>query len=287
MSISPKFLIVDGYKKSARDQLADGGAMIAGDLYAVMLKEISPGAQCDIIYPSDPDPGLPAGTALSAYDGIAWTGCSLTVFHDTPEVRGQIDFAHACFETGVPAFGSCWAAQIAVVAAGGACAENPKGREMGIARKIQLSPEGRQHPLYEGKADVFDAFISHDDVITEMPAGAVRLSGNAFSHVQSVSVDYQGGKFWGLQYHPEYDLHEMARLTWCRIEKLTRLGFFDNAEAAEEHVAQLQALHDDPTRKDIAWKLGIDNDIMDVSYRRIEVANWIKYLVLPVMAERR
>ena len=177
MSMAPRFMVVDGYKKSARDQLADGGAAVAGDLYAAMLQETSPGAQCDIVYPSDPGPGLPTGAALSSYDGIAWTGCSLTVFHDTPEVRRQIEFARACFEAGVPAFGSCWAAQIAVVAAGGGCAGNPKGREMGIARKIALTPEGRAHPLYEGKGDVFDAFISHDDVITEMPAGAARLSG--------------------------------------------------------------------------------------------------------------
>src|SRR6266403_1796200 len=60
----------------------------------------------------------------------------------------------------VPSFGSCWAAQMAVVAAGGMVRANPRGREMGIARKIALTPEGRGHPLYAGKGAVFDAFIS-------------------------------------------------------------------------------------------------------------------------------
>jgi len=286
MSGAPKFLVVDGYAKSARDELAAGGATVAGELYAAMLKDVSKGSRCDIIYPSDPAPGLPAGAALESYDGIAWTGCSLTVFDDIPEVRAQVDFARACYEAGVPAFGSCWAAQIAVVAAGGACAKNPRGREMGIARKIQLTPEGRAHPLYEGKTGVFDGFISHDDEITELPEGAARLSGNAFTHVQSVSVDYLGGTFWGLQYHPEYDLHEMARLTWCRIDKMVGLGFFEDRAAGEDHVELLEALHDDPTRKDLAWKLGVDQDVMDKDYRRTEVRNWIERLVLPVMAER-
>ncbi|MBC8338523.1 MAG: type 1 glutamine amidotransferase [Rhodospirillales bacterium] len=287
MSRAPKFLVIDGYTKSARDELAAGGAAVAGVLYAEMLKQASKGSECDIVYPSDPDAALPAGQALEGYDGIAWTGCSLTVFHDIPEVRAQIDFARACFEAGVPAFGSCWAAQVAVVAAGGKCDANPNGREMGVARKIALTPEGRAHPLYEGKADVFDGFISHDDEITELPQGAVRLAGNQFTHVQSVSVDYLGGKFWGLQYHPEYDLHEMARLTWCRIDKLTRLGFFADRQAGEEHVALLEALHEDPARKDLAWVLGVDRDVMDEAYRRTEVRNWLKHLVLPVMAERR
>ena len=168
-------------------------------------------------------------------------------------------------------------------AAGGACAKNPRGREMGIARKIALTPEGRAHPLYEGKSDVFDGFISHDDEVTELPEGAVRLAGNAFTHVQSVSVDYLGGTFWGLQYHPEYDLHEMARLTWCRIDKMVGLGFFADRKAGEAHVAMLEALHDDPGRQDLAWKLGVDKDVMDKDYRRTEVHNWIEKLVKPVM----
>jgi len=287
MSPAPKFLVVDGYLKKSRDELADGGAGLASDLYVKMLETAAPGAVCDIIYPSDDVSGLPSGAALSSYDGIAWTGCSLTVFDDIPEVRAQIEFARACFRAGVPGFGSCWAAQIAVVAAGGDCAVNPKGREMGIARKIALTPEGRAHPMYDGKTDVFDAFISHDDEITMLPEGAVRLSGNAFSHVQSVSVDFDGGKFWGLQYHPEYDLNEMARLTWCRIDKMIGFGFFPDRAAGEAHVAMLEALHGDPDNKNIAWRLGIDADVMDQDFRQIETRNWIKHLVLPVMAERR
>ena len=287
MSAAPKILIVDRYAKKARDELAAGGAAVAGALYAGMLAHLSPGSDTDIVFPSDPGAGLPAGESLEGYDAVAWTGCSLTVFDDIPEVRAQIEFARQCFKAGIPAFGSCWAAQIAVVAAGGACAANPWGREMGIARKITLTPEGRAHPLYEGKADVFDGFISHDDEITELPEGAVRLAGNAFTRVQSVSVDFDGGTFWGLQYHPEYDLHEMARLTWCRIDKLTGLGFFADRQAGEDHVILLEALHDDPARKDIAWKLGIDDDIMDKAYRRTEVRNWLNHLVLPTMAKRR
>ncbi len=43
--------------------------------------------------------------------------------------------------------------QIAVAAAGGVCARNPRGREMGIARKIALTPEGRAHPMCALAAD--------------------------------------------------------------------------------------------------------------------------------------
>ena len=284
MANAPRYLVIDGYTKAGREELAAGGASVAGDLYARMLADWSPpGSECDIIYPADPDSRLPAGADLAQYDGIAWTGCSLTIYEDVPEVRRQIELCRAAYEARVPSFGSCWAAQIAVVAAGGICAANPRGREMGIGRKMTLTAEGRGHPMYDGKIGVFDAFISHVDEVTHLPPGAVLLASNAFSTVQAVAVNHQGGTFWAVQYHPEYNLHEMARLVFCRIEKLKSLGFFRDREAALDYVNLLEALHQDPDRFDIAWKLGIDADIMNPDVRQTEVRNWVERQVLPNM----
>jgi GMP synthase (glutamine-hydrolysing) len=281
MANNPRFIVVDGYAEAGREDLAAGGASTAGDLYARMLQGCLPGCDVDIVYPADPGSSLPKGAAIGQYDGVAWTGSSLTVYADDPKVTPQIDFAKAAFEAQVPGFGSCWAAQIAVVAAGGRCAANPKGREMGIARKITLTPEGRAHPLYTGKKSVFDAFISHDDEVTHLPPGGLMLASNGHTHVQSVSVTHKGGVFWGLQYHPEYDLHELARLCYCRKQKLVDKGFFRDLDSAQQFVDQLEALHQDPSRKDIAWLLGIDEDVMNEDIRRAEVRNWINHLVLP------
>lgn len=288
MPQAPHFLVIDGYTRPAREQLQSGGASVAADLYRDMLIKWSPAnTTVDILFPADEGASLPTGAALTQYDGIAWTGCSSCVNDQTCDVRDQIDLARAAFADGVPSFGSCWAAQIAVVAAGGTVQPNPNGREMGIARKIRLTPEGIAHPLYEGKKAVFDAFTSHDDEITHLPPGGVKLSDNPWTLVQSVCVTHQKGVFWGLQYHPEYDLHEMARLTYCRIEKLTKRGFFNSEAAALQFVDLLEALHNDPARKDIAWMLGIDADVMNEDVRQIEVANWINKLVLPTLAKRK
>ena len=282
MANGPRFLVLDGYDKEGREDLQSGGATTAGELYARMLMDCAPkGAEVDILCPADPGAALPAGAAIAQYDGIAWTGSSLTVFSDDPKVAPQIEFAKAAFDARVPGFGSCWAAQIAVIAAGGRCDVNPKGREMGIARKIALTPEGRAHPLYSGKKSVFDAFISHDDEITHLPPSGLLLASNSHTQVQAVSVTHNGGVFWGLQYHPEYDLHELARLCYCRKQKLTDRGFFSDLDAAQAYVDRLEALHQDPGRKDIAWLLGIDQDVMNPDIRRAEVRNWIDLLVLP------
>ena len=122
----PRILIIDGYTKAAREQLQSGGASLAADLYVGLLQRCAPdGIECDIIFPADPGASLPVGEAIRDYDGVAWTGCSSCVFSGEPDVAEQIEFARECYQRGVPAFGSCWAAQIAVVAAGGEVALNP------------------------------------------------------------------------------------------------------------------------------------------------------------------
>ena len=285
MANGPKYLVIDGYRKEAREQLVSGGASTAAELYCNMLIKCSPaGAECDVLFPSDEEASFPSDEQLANYDGIAWTGCSLCLNDaQMPEVAKQIDLTRRAYRARVPSFGSCWAAQIAVVAAGGQVQPNPNGREMGIARKIELTPAGRAHPMYEGKASVFDGFTSHDDAITHLPPGAIVLSRNAWTQVQSVAVTHQGGTFWGLQYHPEYDLHELARLAFCRIPKLIKHGFFRDEAAAHQFIDDLESLHNDPHRKDIAWRLGIDADVMREDVRCCEVRNWVNRLVLPNM----
>jgi len=281
-------LIIDGYTRDARDQLRSGGASIAADLYVDMLTKCSPpNTEFDVLFPSDPEIDLPCPEDLGTYDGITWTGCSLSLCDEGPVIRGQIEIARNAFALGVPSFGSCWAAQIAVVAAGGRVTRNPRGREMGIARKIALTDEGRTHPMFHGKSAVFDAFSSHDDEITELPPGATVLAGNSWTAVQAVTVRHGEGEFWGLQYHPEYDLHELARLTFCRIDKLIGLGFFTDHDAALIYIDQLEQLHADPGRRDLAWQLGIDADVCDEETRLVEVLNWVEQQVLPRMQKQR
>ncbi len=283
MSGDPRFLVIDGYTKESREELVAGGASMAADLYAAMLRRFVPNAPVDTLFPSDPDASLPAGAELAQYEGIAWTGCSLTAYDDDPRVKSQIELCRAAFEAGVPSFGSCWAVQIAAVAAGGECRANPRGREMGIARKIELTPEGRAHPMYVGKPSVFDGFISHVDEVTHWPPTARLLASNRFTHVQALCITHGKGTFWALQYHPEYDLHEMARLIYCRRSILTKLGFFRDEAGADAYIDQLETLHRDPARSDIAWALGIDDDVMRPEIRQCEVANWIAQQVLPAM----
>jgi len=276
-----RFLIVDGYAKSSRDELVEAGCGMACDLYGKLIKRYLPQAEYEYFFPGDLENALPAESVLKQYAGILWTGCNLTIFDaEDARVTRQIELAQEVYDIGTPSFGSCWATQIAVVAAGGVCAPNPKGKEMGLARKIVLTPEGRAHPMYEGKPTAFDGYISHDDEITHMPTGGVVLASNAWTRVQAVAVRYKRGTFWSTQYHPEYDLKEIARLIHCRGEKLIQRGFFADGEAVDTYVAQMEALYENPDRKDLRWGLAIDDDVLSDEIRHCEFVNWIKYQVL-------
>jgi len=273
-------LVLDAYAPEGRDALRAAGGTEAGLLYERMLRRLAPDARIERAHPADADARLPDAGALAAFDGVCWTGSSLTIHRDDdPRVTRQIDFARAVFAAGVPSFGSCFAAQLAVVAAGGRCAENPRGREFGIARRISLSRAGRAHPLFAGKPDVFDAFTSHADEVATLGRAATLLASNDWSRVQAVDVASGRGRFWALQYHPEYDPHEVASLCRIRRDELVAQGIFDDAAAADRYIDDLEALHAEPGRADLREALGVDETLLDEDVRTREVRNWLASLV--------
>lgn len=274
-----RFLIVDGYPKESRDQFNEVGMTLAGELYAGMLTRNLPGADYDIWYSSDP--GAPSITdeQISDYAAVLWPGCNLTVYHDDPRVHAHLDLARRCYVIGTPAFGSCWAIQVATYAAGGEVAVSPKGREMGVGQKLHLTEAGKTHPMMEGKPEVYSHFMSHDDEVTRLPAGATLLASNDWSHVQAAEIRHERGVFWGVQYHPEYNLLELARLIIARQAKLIKLGYFLDETDVRAYVDKLEALYADPTRKDLRWQLKIDDDVLDPAIREREFVNFLKHVV--------
>ncbi len=277
-----RFLIIDGYSKKSRADLEKAGMQMAWKLYADMLLQFVPDAEYDVLLPSDEGVTMPTDDSLKKYQGIIWTGCNLCINDtDNTSVSNQIELAKRLFEIGIPSWGSCWGVQIAVVAAGGEVIENPKGREMGFARKIGLTPEAYNHPMYEGKPRLFEAFISHDDMISKIPEGATLLASNDFTYVQAMEVKHKNGTFWATQYHPEYNLNEMASLMIAREEKLTEIGYFRGHEDFVNYVSRLKELHEEPNRKDLRWQLAVDDDVLDSKIRQCEFENWIKNLVIP------
>ena len=269
-----RLLVIDGYDTKGKVALKKAGARPAGQLYKDMLSNFLPSEQIDI---AEISLEQPVDIDISQYDGVCWTGSNLFFSAQDTVVQRHIDLCKALFEAGTPQFGSCWAAQLAVNTAGGEVTANAKGREFGLARKIGLTDAGKVHPMFKGKSAIFDGFTSHADHITGLPDTATLLAGNAFSPVQAVAVTLGKGEFWAVQYHPEYDFAEIAALTTARQDELLSQGTFRSLAAVEDYRADLNALNDDDSRDDIAWKLGIDADLRDTSAKTVEVKNWLSH----------
>lgn len=266
-----RLLVVDAYPREGREKLIEAGGTEAGILYSRMIERIHPGMRIKICHPADG--ARPTTDELQGFDGAAWTGSNLSILDDDPRVVRQIDLARELIEEGVPNFGSCFAIQVATVALGGRCTKSPRGREFGISRAIQLTPAGREHLLYRGKPDRFDAFTSHADEVAVLPGKSELLAGNEWSSVQGASLE--GGHFLAVQYHPEYDLHEVASLCRLRKDELVEQGTFADLAEAERMIQDFEALHADPTRDDLAKSLGVGETLLDEDVRTLEVRNWL------------
>jgi GMP synthase (glutamine-hydrolysing) len=283
---SPRLLVIEGNSPASLAEHVAAGGVPASQGYANLLRELMPGAQVDICYPADAGTQLPSGESLEGYDGVTITGSALHIYDASPEVGRQIDLLRAVFAVGTPVFGSCWGLQILTVAAGGSVRRNPHGRELGFGRGIRLTEAGRKHPMYVGKPDVFNAPTVHMDEVESLAPGTTVLASNAVSEVQSAEIRCNGAVAWGVQYHPEYPLREVAAIVRRIGARLIGEGFFlDNADI-EIFAGDLDALHLNPEDKRLAWRHGISKNVLDKRMRVSEVANWIEYQMLPTRAKR-
>ncbi|MBE7213359.1 MAG: gamma-glutamyl-gamma-aminobutyrate hydrolase family protein [Gluconacetobacter diazotrophicus] len=249
----------------------------SAESYAATLETIAPGARCEIVRPHEDGPGTRPVQALEAYDAVFLSGSPMHVHEDTPEARRQIAFMRAVFAAGTPSFGSCAGLQIAVAAAGGVVGEADR-YEAGFARRICASAAGRSHPLLAGRPASWDALAIHSDAVVRLPPGATLLAGNAVCPVQAVEIRFDRGLFWGVQYHPELTLPEIAAALRRQDSGLVEAGFARGEADIEHQAVLIDALAAEPARRDLAWRLGIDDEIIDTAMRQRELRNFVGHL---------
>jgi GMP synthase (glutamine-hydrolysing) len=282
-----RFLVVDGNPAERRAAHLEDFGKIPGVAYGdVLLQLAPPDSLYDIVFPADEGANLPDAAGLAAYDGIALTGSSLHLWHREPAVERQIALAREAYRSGAAFFGSCWGVQVACVAAGGDVRKNPLGREIGFARNIAPSEAGRAHPLLAGRPSAFDAPAIHLDVIA-VPAGDLTtLASNATTPVQAAEIRHDGGTFWGVQYHPEFSLTETASILRRLAPLMRDEGFVRTAEDGEAYADELAALDADRSRRDLAWRHALDDEVLDDRRRVTELRNWIEHQVKPLKSAR-
>jgi GMP synthase (glutamine-hydrolysing) len=275
-----RILVIDGNEAATRAKHVSVGGTDSGDGYAATLRRLEPGVQADIVRPADRQPELPEGVALKDYAGAVITGSALNVYSREAAVLRQVELVKAVFEAGLPTFGSCWGLQVGVTAAGGTVVRNPRGREFGFGRRITLTQAGRDHAMFQGKPEVFEAPTVHVDTVESLPRDSTPLAHNDMG-LQAAEIRLPGGAtFWGVQYHPEYSVAEIAAMARRYGETLIRDGLVKDQADLEQLAADLVTLNDHPGDARLAWRFGVGPSVTDTSLRLAELRNWLEKQVL-------
>ncbi|MGY2052779.1 type 1 glutamine amidotransferase [Methylobacterium sp. JK268] len=280
-----RLLVADGNERAGRERHAARCGKTSAETYAGVLRALAPEAACDLVAPADADADLPE--PLDTYDGVVFTGSTLHVAEGGPAVARQVALMRAALEAGVPVFGSCWGVQVAAAVAGGEAGRNPRGPEYGFARNIAPTGEGRDHPLLAGRPAAYDAPAIHDDAVITPPPGSTVLAGNGRLAVQAIVVPYGRSAFWGTQYHPELDLDEVAAMLALSAEGVVAAGLARDAGEVAAYADCLKTLHaEGDSRQDLAWRLGLGEEVLEAPRRRREIRNFLDALVRPARAAR-
>lgn len=281
------FLVAESEPPDARARRRDSVGRSSGETYAALLARLAPEATVTRITPADAEAAPLTAAAIARHDAVFLTGSPLHLYEESPACDRIIRFMRAVFAAGVPSFGSCAGLQVAVVAAGGRVRAMGERREAGFARRIAPTAAGRSHPLLRGRPPAYDAPAIHTDEVADLPAGATLLATNGETRVQAAEIRHGGGVFWGVQYHPELPLDEVAAALERQADDLVAHNLARDRGEVEAQAALVRALGDAPGRRDLAWRLGLDREVTDPARRTLELRNFIDLLVRPRRANRR
>lgn len=233
-------LVVEGNSKEVWEERSASGGIPYHQRFKDMLNILQPLAKVEFAFPADSDTLLPSIEKLVTFDGILWTGSSFCVNDPTPTVQRQLTFAEDVFNSGVPFYGSCWGLQIASVVAGGSVAACTAGREIGISSPIELTEEGKNSTFFQGRTGKFNALCVHSDEVVKLPKNSSVLAKNNHSKVQAMTIKFKKSNFFGVQYHPEFRISDIAFITRYLSEDLIEDGTFKSKNNVENSALNLE-----------------------------------------------
>ena len=166
-----------------------------GDYEAWFARAIEPlGARCQL-YDLERQPPPDADHA----DGWIITGTRGSLTEATPSAERLLTWTREAIAGERPLLGVCYGHQVICAAAGGRVERNPSGWELGSV-EVELTPAGREDPLFNGFPDRFTVQTTHEDHVVLPPPAAVVLARNGHTPIQAVAI---GPACRGVQFHPE------------------------------------------------------------------------------------
>ena len=177
----------------------------------------------------------------------------------TSEIKKHINFASNCFKHNKKILAICWGLQVCSTAAGGKVAPGKNGAHIGIAFDVEINQEGKKKSIYKNKKIKFTTPAFNFDEVIEIPENAILLASDRINNVMGIYFESGNSKIWGLQYHPDYEYHQMINLSKARKDRMINNKNFKDENDFQNHINYI---------KDEDKKLNFEN-------RTCEVKNWL------------
>ena len=85
---------------------------------------------------------------------------------------------------------------------------------------------------------------------------------------------------------PEFSLGELAAILRRARRSMLAEGFFQSEAEHGRYLDDLELLDRAPGRADLAWRHGLDQEVLDPARRLTEIRNFLEYRVKPVRSQR-
>ena len=260
--MSLNILIVEGnIPKDSEVFIRAAGVSASVNLKNLVLK-LEPNSNVKIINPGIDEETKKALEVINIYHGIIFTGGAMRINDLTDEIKKHINFASNCFNHKKKILAICWGLQVCSTAAGGRVAPGKNGAHIGIASSVEINKEGQKNLIYKNKKIKFTTPAFNFDEVCETPEGATLLSSDKVNKVMCVYFKSGNSEIWGLQYHPDYEYHQMINLSNERKDQMIANKYFKDKNDFENHINYI---------KDEDKKLDFEN-------RTCEVKNWLNYI---------
>ncbi len=153
--------------------------------------------------------------------GVIVTGSPASVYDSEAWIARSKEFLRQAADRAIPLYGVCFGHQLVAQTFGGKVEKCRHGWELGTVT-LNLTAEGKTDPLFSDVSGSFPAQMSHGDVVTELPPGAVTLAHNDHWAYQAFRL---GDTIWGTQFHPEFTSEIISKLIYALASSLPPESF--------------------------------------------------------------
>lgn len=151
--------------------------------------------------------GVPGRSLIDSADVVLLGGSGdYSVAEGGPWLPAALEGMRELYDWSKPTFASCWGFQAMARALGGAVVTDLERAELGT-HSLRLTEAGRRDAVFGPLGDVFLAHMGHQDIVIELPPGAVLLAST--ERVRNQAFTFPGKPIYCTQFHPELRLEDL------------------------------------------------------------------------------